>query len=57
MLRWSPNDNYLAIACDTLIIYQIIDSKLKKYLKFVDHRSLSFSWSPTSEKIVSASLD
>ena len=33
--------------------------KLKKVYEFADHRLeiISFSWSPNSEKIVSASLD
>jgi cystathionine beta-lyase/cystathionine gamma-synthase len=25
ILRWSPNDKYLASACDTLVIYEIVD--------------------------------
>ena len=58
-MRWSPNDKYLAIACDSLIIYEFLSLKFKKAFEYVDHRLeiISFSWNPTSEKIVSSSLD
>ena len=59
ILRWSPNDKFLAIACDTLIIYEIEEKKLKKSFEYFDHRLeiISLSWNPSSEKIVTSSLD
>jgi WD40 repeat protein len=59
ILRWSPNDKYIAVACDTLIIYEVEEKKMKKIFEFFDHRMeiISLSWNPTSEKIVTSSLD
>lgn len=59
MISWSPDDEYLAIACDTIQIYQVVNEKLSKIHDFCDHslEIISFAWSPDSTRIVSTSLD
>ena len=59
MLSWSPNDKYLAIACETIQIYQVVGDKLSKLHEFCDHslEIISLAWSPDSTRIVSTALD
>lgn len=62
LLRWSPNDIYLATACETLIIYHSINNEnmpyFQEYKNYKDHslELTALAWSPDSQKIASSSL-
>lgn len=58
ILKFSPNDKFLATACDTLIIYSVQNGVLHEFKNFRDHtlEITALTWSPDSSKIASSSL-
>lgn len=62
LLKFSPNDEYLATACETLIIYHSITKEMPpsfvEYKNYKDHslEITALAWSPDSQKIASSSL-
>jgi len=62
LLKWSPNDLYLASACETLLIFHSISSEngpnFIEFKNYKDHplEITALAWSPDSLRIASSSL-
>ena len=62
LLKWSPNDSYLASACETLLIFHSVPSDsgptFQEFKNYKDHplEITALAWSPDSQRIASSSL-